>query len=56
PDFGGNMNDYGYRGGNSPRGASNRGRGDGYERDNNGGGRVNHGTDVSGTATRNTPQ
>ncbi|KAK9055634.1 hypothetical protein SSX86_026719 [Deinandra increscens subsp. villosa] len=63
-DFGGNRNDYGYRGGSrndygyrggSSRGgpATNRG-GDGYHRDNNGG-RVNRGEDVNGTA-RNTTQ
>nr|XP_043621557.1 nuclear transport factor 2 isoform X2 [Erigeron canadensis] len=51
-DFGGNRNDYGFRG-NSRGGGSNRG-GDGYQRDNNGG-RVNRGQDVNGTA-RNTAQ
>ena len=45
-DFGGNRNDYGYRGGSRGGAASNRG-GDGFH---NGGGRVNRGGDVNGSA------
>lgn len=49
-DFGGGRNDYGYnRGGSRGGAASNRG-GDGFHRDNNGGGRVNRGVDVNGSA------
>ncbi|KAI3772856.1 hypothetical protein L6452_04050 [Arctium lappa] len=50
-DFGGGRNDYGYNRGGSRGGgaASNRG-GDGFYRDNNGGGRINRGVDVNGSA------
>ncbi|KAJ9547885.1 hypothetical protein OSB04_020428 [Centaurea solstitialis] len=54
-DFGGNRNDYGYRGGSRGGAASNRGGGDGFHRDNNGGGRVNRGLEVNGSA-RNVAQ